>query len=91
MKKSSFLFVVAVGVLCFISLSHAGETVTGTVVDIKAPFVTIEDYKTDKQVTIHFDQQTKVEGKLEKGIDVEVQVNQGHAVSIEVLDEIIEE
>jgi hypothetical protein len=90
MKKIRFFTLIVFITLCFIAVAYAGNTVTGYVVKLEKEFVTIEDSETGEDVRVHFDKRTKVRGKLGVDVWVELQEDDGHAVSIKVIEEDIE-
>ncbi|HEX9757567.1 MAG TPA: hypothetical protein VGB26_07165 [Nitrospiria bacterium] len=76
--------VVALG-LGFGASGFAGELVSGTVVKLEKEFVTVEDFEIGDMIRVHYDNQTKVNGKLKEGASVDMEVEGEHAVSIDVI------
>lgn len=63
-----------------------GKQITGEVVKLKAPYLTVYDADTQKLHRLHFDKRTQVVGALKPGAGVEAAVDGDHAVSITVTD-----
>ncbi len=85
-------FVVTVLVIASVSaVVLAKETLGGTVVKIEKAFVTVQDSETGDEFRVHMDKSTKINGELKQDALVEVEVDNGHAVSITVAEKSMKE
>lgn len=85
-------FVVTVLMIASVSaVVLAKETLGGTVVKIEKAFVTVQDSETGDEFRVHMDKSTKINGELKQDALVEVEVDNGHAVSITVAEKRMKE
>lgn len=87
MRKTIIAAAAAALLLGFSFPGHASETVMGTIVKVEKEFVTVKNDRDGKEVRVHFDKRTEMDGKLKQGAMVEVEVDNGHAEYIAVLEE----
>jgi len=91
MKKNRFWAVMILGLLVVTSIvtsnATAGdEIMTGYVLKLEKGFVTVEDSETGQEVKVKYDKKTRVTGKLEEDIFVEVEKKNGYAVALKVVE-----
>ena len=91
MKKMLVFFMTVLVIASVSAVVLAKETLGGTVVKIEKAFVTVQDSETGDEFRVHMDKSTKITGELKKDVLVEVEVDNGHAVSIIVGEKSLKE
>ncbi len=91
MKKRRFSVAIAFYLFGLIAVGHAGEAITGMVLKMDESSITVDDIETGEEIKLQFDKRTKVKGKLLEDVLVEVEVIDGRATSIHVIEEEPEE
>jgi hypothetical protein len=86
MKTKRFGAAIILG-LVLIAVAYAGdEMMTGYVLKLEKESITVEDSETGKEIKVKFDKKTRIIGKLEEDIFVEVETKDKRAVSIKVVE-----